>query len=1519
MFTGRINQDTSPELIPAGDLAGAENMSNSTLLLGGAMSALPSSKLLTYVHPNGINKVLGMHEDRQTQSVIVFVYNTLGNHRILRIKDEVVTVVSSNGGIEGGDLLLFDRRIHSVVILDNKLYWVDGYSDETTVQGSEPRSLDIAKSDLNNKLLEYELYAGIAGSGQFALGRTYDFLVFSADGNLSTSYTYTVTNPAFANNPALAMAAIATAINTNLDTNLSAEYCDCRIKITMDEVDFYLAIDTLDPQVLLVPTNHYGNGVQYFHTVMAKRPPKCAPNPSYVSNPDIEYNNVRDIRPQFRSRYIYDDGGASPWSEISIIPLSQGQNFNGIQVDFTEDILSNPFWLSIIRYVEVAYRDGNNGVFRSIRKIPVCEIGTLTNRMIWYNDANYDVVETDDLSLSTTNQVIMNEHNVPRSANAMEAVSDDSGNTRIVLGGVLRGYDCPDCVEATFPVSTNADTCLVDIVGSVDIINSTFPGLSTDNPNFRDYSGGFPVYLAGTRYFAVSNNPADGTGDGSFIIRGVPKGKYSLRVASYRCSYGSPIGGRYDLTNGTEWQKTSSPVLDVAGSVALNGVTSERLIDLSAFVGTTFDLDAQVGFGPIQVRNAHDTSPNEQMVDVYVMDNFGLLGTALERSESIAVENHPVEFHEFSPPGDNYILTIARRTDHNGYAFINEAPPFSNWRVHLPSVDPGAVVGTSTAPSSKLYQGNWTDIVNDTAFDAQDGTGPNLFNYTPFSTQYPSGCPEAYIFVGDPIFSQNLRRSDTTRVVDVNASPVTNALVWMFQHGRPARTNSIGEVTITVFGFNAQNSLGALQNTYCVYELDTCGNFPIPPSGTSGIVLTNFNLPDPMFELQFQGGITIDNRYLKSGGAYKVGILYEDDFQRNCGVVPAQTVYIPFHTEAGVYAPRSFSFSITSKPPIWAKKYRIVRSKDGYYQNYVHMPIADAVYAVINDGYNQPTITGYNAGNATHVMLQIGVNRYDVAGGENLIMFRNNNTDGYRSQVGDRCRFLLDENEEIAVSNAILDYNIVGEYVDGDKYYVIIPFENIGKQIMPKWVFEFYTPRAIEEEIYYGTGVCLPIINAGLSTRQHSGITQDQTDLLPATGPILSGDTYWNFRQYVLYDGQGYQFTSENDKVLPYDLSPTEDIGRPFIVDPFQQENFMYNMIQISGTYVPNSSVNNLSVFGSQDYILLNRSYGHIGKLIEPGSVLLAICEFRTQPIYVSKDKVVDLSTVGIVGRTARLLNIADELVADAGTVNPESVTEQDGRVYWWDLLNATPWMYGPSGVQDIRNDRSMYFMQVAAERRPKQRILDHVVSGFDRKYRQFFLTFLPINDRGAVVPRSTVFVESSNGWVFDFTQHPVDYASVANRMYIGNNSIFHLMYEGSGFLNFFGAQQNGKFSFWANPEPYMEKNWHNIRFFANKKFFVSSVFIPEHPQYPNGMQSRIPIAHFGLREGQQYADFLRDQTDPAFNNITNPVTRSNTSLLRGRFLKGNVIRIELQINTPVSGGFCNFADVSASKSNITR
>lgn len=1521
-FIGAQDSDSAPEFLKDGDYISALNMSNSTLLRPGSISALPSGLNVPYVWPSGDNEVLGAHEDRQTQSVIVFVWNSNDSHRILKIVNNSVIEVAKGSGLR----FVRYRRIHSVVIIDGKhLYWTDGFSDGTAFQGEELRYIDIEKSTMG-KRLSYFVHAGIPGNDQFSLGDTYQVIV--QDG---LEVTYTVPDGTYEDDPAKGLEWLGENIKTDFDTILSVEICDCKLKVSVLGLDTSFEIVATDANLIVVPDNFYGTGnIQYEQTLYGRTVPPCAPVPTYISTTDIEYNNVRNFCGQFRSRYVYDDGAVSAWSGVSMLPLNDNQvSLNAIRLDFTDPRLSDPKWLCMIRGVELAFRNGNDDLFKMIRRIPICEIGTNTNYFDFLNDQNYSVIPSDDITAPTGIQVLMNDHLVARGAMAMNVISDDNGDSHIVIGGLKEGYDCVECIDATFTPETYQEDCLIDISGTVTIVND--PSFPTDDPNYSKYPlGGFVVYLAGTRFFAVSDNPSDGSGDGRFIIRNVPKGKYSLRVAHYMCQYGDADGAQFNLLNGIEWQKTSAPVIDVAGGTAFNGVSTERLIDTTTFTGSEFDLDVESGFGDIEIHNAHHTHAHEfpdygLLIEVYTMDNNGLIDTVGDRTEAIHVENQHVRFYPLDLVDGAHAYSggyVQKKGDHNGYVWIWADFTLQAMRIYLSTWEPNAPSnsGPYFAPTDKLWQGTWKDIQDDTATSMYASPYDNVWNW--FIGLYPSPSPKIfYFFNGDPAWSAVKRFTASSSVQDINGAPLANALVWMMQQGRPVYTNSLGEFSMTVFPYQGTNALGVNQNTYSTYLNDECANFPVGPSGTGGYIFAGFVLPSPMFLYGFAGGIIPAGRFVKSGGIYKMAVLYEDDFGRSC-LSQVDTVHVPFHTQDGVYAQRRIRYSINSKPPAWATKYRILRTKDSQYEAYAQLPIADAIYCTIPDGYSSVNPTGYGSGAATHILLQIGVDDGEMAAGETLLMFRGNNADGYRSKTGDRVRYLLDENQDPVISGDVLDVAVVGEYIDNGKYYVIITHDQLDKEIKKNWVFEFYTPKGIQEEVYYETGVCLPIIDAGTSVARHKGITQDQNNTfsLPAEGDIVSGDTYWYRRDYVLYDGEGYSFTPENSRVRLLDQDPCEDIGRAFIYDPNYKERFNFNKIRVSGIYIPQSATNNVSVFGSADYKHINRTFGPIKSLAVASNIMLAICEFKSQSIYVGRNAVMDLSGNSFIGRNADLLSIADEMVRDAGTVNPESVCVQDGRIFWWDNRNATVWQYGPNGVVDLRGNEANYFRTTAAQRLQVSPMRNHVVSGFDRRYRQFFLTFVAAVDKDGPIPGKTnVLVESSDGWGFKFSPAPVDYCAVGNFLFIFGTEVINKMYHGAGHLNFLGVQYDGEVRFVENKEPDTVKDYFNIKVSTNIKVYSPAVNVLPCPQYPGGMASRIPAAYWGLFENNQYAPFLRDEADPGatFAAIVNPTQRIAKALVHGRYLKGNILLITLRLFQPLSGGYITFASIEEKKSNL--
>lgn len=99
---------------------------------------------------------------------------------------------------------------------------------------------------------------------------------------------------------------------------------------------------------------------------------------------------------------------------------------------------------------------------------------------------------------------------------------------------------------------------------------------------------------------------------------------------------------------------------------------------------------------------------------------------------------------------------------------------------------------------------------------------------------------------------------------------------------------------------------------------------------------------------------------------------------------------------------------------------------------------------------------------------------------------------------------------------------------------------------------------------------------------------------------------------------------------------------------------------------------------------------------------------------------------------------------------------------------------------------------------------------------------------------------------------------------------------------NFFGVQYTSKITVVVNTNPTEIKNFFSIRQKSNKAWGVPSIIIPPSEGKANGMESLIKSGNFQvLNNGDLFADFLRDKTDPRFADET-------LALFNGALLQGN-------------------------------
>jgi hypothetical protein len=642
---------------------------------------------------------------------------------------------------------------------------------------------------------------------------------------------------------------------------------------------------------------------------------------------------------------------------------------------------------------------------------------------------------------------------------------------------------------------------------------------------------------------------------------------------------------------------------------------------------------------------------------------------------------------------------------------------------------------------------------------------------------------------------------------------------------------------------------------------------------------------------------------LKTGGVYGVGIVYEDEAGRQANVVKTGKIRVGWGQTAAIYP--NLRAVISHDPPSFASRYRLCLGKNENQSIYVQIPSYRAVYWIL-DGDQDATSTTYAAGDATHVGFEFLLSDLDDGSLRNYIFeVLKENEKFFIPEQGDRIHMV---NWSGPVSpNPInvddYDYEIVGyslTYPSSagssiDRFTIFIEFNTN----QPNWQFsaggdfvlcEIYKrSKAIVDNIFYEIGDSHPI-----SGGVHSLTTIDLTDI---------GDAYNTSREYTNNLAGGGPHTInvpwvQRAYLHRNTLDIASDLGRPVVYDPNRTEQYNYSRIRSSGVYAANSTINGLRSFAPTEYIRVNRDFDAIMSLVLVDKVLLAIMKLKTQAFYISKGELIDLSGNTLVGRTDKLLNIADEYQKDWGTQHPATVAVDDGRVYAFDAYKGIMWRYTTGGGQvDIgRYGKSNFFFALGKTYIEDPRNLK-VIGGIEREHTSYYIKF----GSGYAVGFQEGFPDDQQSpkWVGDY-EFEADFFGKVGLLFVSwkNGDLWVHDSDNVPYSELYGIQRFNKIGIIANDIPNAVKLWFHAEQVSTSLWYAEYIKTPPNGNYPNGMESKlIPNKWTGF-EGQYKADFLRDMSDDRddFQSINpNPLdpTRRTAALLRGRRLRGEAIRID--------------------------
>ncbi len=1545
-----MDKDSDPRVVAPEDYLNAIDILNGYGERPGVAVFAMGNEKVSIDLPSGTNIVIGAKEDKQYASLFIFLHNSNLDHRIYRysLVSGVADVIAS------GESLSFstDLRIsHAQVVNGELLYWTDSRESGNDIEGNPPRKINAVKGSLSKDAFEFEIYAGVAGEGQFANLNQYRFSILDNQGNETEVNTYVADGSAF-ENPVLGLEWLKTNLENDYNyPDSSFETCDgCKLKISIpqDANGRRLTLVAQEGDALLVETNIYPSTLAEHHIDLIKQPPHCAPTATFVNDISVSGNHVKNLCAQFRCRYVYDDYEQSAWGPVSNIALNIGTDgepinkLNCIEVDFTDERLSQPTWLNIIRAVEVAVRDGNENDWRLVGRFEVCEIGIQRQYIKFYNDKQYSTLPSDDTSTDVELQVLKPFDFVPIRSMALDVSADSEGNNLLFLGGNEENYDNPDCIQFEVEAVEREEDCLVNIIGTVEIINDS--NFAADPPDFSPYPlEGIVVYLAGTPYYAVSNNPADGTGDGSFIIYGVPRGRYILRAASYKCSFTNDHGPRYNLGNNLEWQRTSAPVIDMAGAVANGLCQYEREINLTPLVGDTFDLDTETGYGTVQVQNGHwshrliwdieDESPqnnhDEAFVfsEIYLLDNNATIpnhatDADLEDYEAmiaaIGVERQEVVINP-SFPSPKTLLT-----DHNGYCFYGEysAADDTTYYPYQVQVNGNTIPVTAGGP---VYVGDFSLMYDETITNKwanAAGIG-GLSLYDPPNTAVTP--PEYYsqfitIFNDGTLDIDGPFQLQSTATLIDGVTGLDGVIFVYTRTGRYAISGPDGLVSISYYIPYDTAPERNDDSIIAIFPPDIC-HTGSPETDTELVEVSGPITNGPTFQFDLSEMDLVPGRYLKGGGEYSFGIVYEDRGNRTPGAIFGAKLKIPAHIDG--LTKWQMTWHLHSTPPEWATHYRIVRLLNAIHSVYVQWKVKDAIYVRIPSQLEGPITTSFAAGDATHILFQLFTPIAPAVDADPLttFFFQQDGQQGYTPQIGDKVRLLLDaDGNPTNTETNTYEADIVGTHVEDEKTYAIVPNVFGALEITDGFLAEYYTPVTALPEIYYEGGEdCYEIGDPGLPTRYHKGQTQDQDPgVLPATGRYTGGDTYWRRQKFT----ETGAYETEHQTPNRYISNVCQDIGRAFALSTDIQREYYYNRIRISGTYIANSAVNGMSSFASLEYKDINRQWGTIMFLGFVNNVLLAICKFKVQPLYIGKGELLYLSGQTNVGRSDQIIEIADESVTDYGTHDPMSVVIENGSAYFYDRFQGAVCRYAQNGVVPVTTKMVKFFRDIGLGHLETD--AGYTIAGFDRRHQMYLITFIGV---GPDRYNATIgYDEVKGGWSSFFSFIPQIYGRVGQELITFQPAIIddedYIMWRHFAndlYTKYYGEEFQPEITYFSNQYPALNKMFNHIRINSNKKFECPEILVPGNSDYELGMESLLLPNHFKSYEGQFRADFLRDinDTDSRFTSL-DPGDRELAALLRGRRLRGEYMQVTIRAVDGQANTILTRADIYFTPSQIS-
>jgi hypothetical protein len=521
----------------------------------------------------------------------------------------------------------------------------------------------------------------------------------------------------------------------------------------------------------------------------------------------------------------------------------------------------------------------------------------------------------------------------------------------------------------------------------------------------------------------------------------------------------------------------------------------------------------------------------------------------------------------------------------------------------------------------------------------------------------------------------------------------------------------------------------------------------------------------------------------------------------------------------------------------------------------------------------------------------------------------------YNWRPGDRIRFLGSssptptDDQKIVYDVLILECTSRGIVIEKPSGILWLP-GSTGSDASD-YLIEVYTPKIPKQSdyVYYETGEWYPILYPGTAQRDFSKRDWTYTNNAAITcttygdedfrvfhnRPFSYGDChgvlktyFYNFKTIPAgsVSVSAYTASMNPDKNKVFGTWEKND-GRPaFSYTDLPVASFKTTQLRFGGQIVEQSFVNNINRFREEDQKIFPSEYGRIRALINTsnaqvesvGSIFLAIGERETFSIYVNRTTLEDLSGNTQVALSNRILGSYNTLLGSHGTLNPESVSVDRGRVYFWDAIDGVWVRYGRDGLTEI----SFYKMRNWFRELGQLVINEYsstppvVISEFD-PYNEELVTFmnhssLPSTFRDYATYKGAMFSEEDLRWKSIHSYQPETFAKVTNQLlsFVGGSLYTH---ESSGtYSTFYGTKRDVYIEPVFNEVMKNMKSWQNMAVVATHGWGAERL-LSEYRGAKTKQQSSISLTQFEQKEDAYYASIPNDINTPV---VSIPIINGN-------------------------------------------